>query len=459
MPDIRVALLDKAIRNLPDASDGQYKARDTEVRGFYLLIGKKRRTYMVQGDLRKDGKRIASIKVVVGDAADLTATQARTIAKRYLVDIGKGQHPKPDAVRAETAAAEAVAVARREAGEPEPGEVITLRSAWERYLESHLIRKNRSEGTIAGYRDHVERVFKPWLDTPLKELADDPDRVARKHDAITQESGPYAANGAMRTLRAIYNHAWNKNRKSLPRDNPVDAVDWNPEERRNTGMGLKDLPAWFEELAAIENPIRREFHLFTALSGSRPTALKKAGRIHLDLSRRVLFITAPKGGEKRAFDIPLSREMILCLIRAIRYGRHMHPKEAERWLFPAESKSGHMAETKEDRGDLSKWGNDLRQTFRTLATVAKVTQVDAKLLMNHAIAGVNEGYITREKIVEDHLRAQQQALSSVIFGPVRGAIAKPGPVRDWLAPGATRKAIKAAVLEMDAKAAPEAMAA
>ena len=112
---------------------------------------------------------------------------------------------------------------------------------------------------------------------------------------------------------------------SSVRDNPVVAVDWNAEERRNTAMGVKDLPDWFNELAAIENPIRREFHLFTLLSGSRPTALKTANPEHFDLKRRVLHIPTPKGGSKRAIDIPLSRHIILCLVRTIRYSRLMHP--------------------------------------------------------------------------------------------------------------------------------------
>jgi len=38
---------------------------------------------------------------------------------------------------------------------------------------------------VAGYRDHVERIFAEWLDTPLKELGDDPAQVIRKHDTVT----------------------------------------------------------------------------------------------------------------------------------------------------------------------------------------------------------------------------------------------------------------------------------
>lgn len=86
-----------------------------------------------------------------------------------------------------------------------------------------------------------------------------------------------------------------------------------------------------------------------------------------------------------------------------------------------------------------------------MATVAKVPSVDAKLLMNHAIPGVNEGYITRDKILEDHLRAQQQAISDVVFGAIAADIAKPGRLQDWFAPRSTREAIEAAIAEGAAK--------
>ena len=35
--------------------------------------------------------------------------------------------------------------------------------------------------------------------------------------------------------------------------------------------------------------------------------------------------------------------------------------------------------------------------------------------MNHSIAGVNAGYVTRHKLLEDHLRSQQQAISTAVF--------------------------------------------
>jgi len=153
-------------------------------------------------------------------------------------------------------------------------------------------------------------------------------------------------------------------------------------------------------------------------------------------------IPKPKGGAKRAFDIPLSREMIMSIIRAMRFGRQTHPSQATGWVFPADSASGHLVEQKEDRATLSKWGNDLRQSFRTIATAAGVSEFDAKLLMNHAIPGVNAGYITRHQLLEDHLRSQQQAISNAVFAVLSGLLTESPEIRGWLGPGATRSAIE-----------------
>jgi integrase len=446
MADVRILLTDKEIARLPAPETGSYLARDSELKGFFVVVGKRKKTFTVQGDLRHEGKRAASIRVAIGDTGEMSTRSARATAKEYLAQISRGQHPKADARAARQS--ESDSALKRALAKPQG---ITLKEAWHRYRDAHMTRKGRSERTIESYRDHVERIFADWLGSPLKELADDPASVAKKHDTVTRDSGPYIANGCMRTLRAIYNHARKTNRELAP-ENPVNAIDWNSERRRDTGMGASDLKRWFVELAAIENPIRREFHLFMLLSGCRPAALKEVKPEHIDLRHRLVHIPKPKGGAKRAFDIPLSREMIRCLIRAIRFGREMFPSVAEEWIFPADSATGHLIEQKEDRAILSKWGNELRQSFRTIATMAGVSEFDARLLMNHAIPGVNAGYITRHKLLDDHLRGQQQAISSTVFSAVGEALIKNEALRDWLGHGATRRAFMKAKTQHEERA-------
>nr|WP_271597180.1 hypothetical protein [Bradyrhizobium sp. CCBAU 45384] len=55
MTDIRIALSDKAIAQLPPPEDGWYLARDTELKGFFVVVGKRKRTFTVQGDIRQRG--------------------------------------------------------------------------------------------------------------------------------------------------------------------------------------------------------------------------------------------------------------------------------------------------------------------------------------------------------------------------------------------------------------------
>jgi integrase len=356
-----------------------------------------------------NGRR-QSIRIKVGEVGEIKTREARAKAKELLGSIAKGVDPRPRAQSSSDMQEDGV--------KPTSANGPTLRAAWTLYRDSHLKRKARSQGTIDNFRDHGERLMADWLDEPLSVLGNDPSLITARHEKITAENGPYIANGCMRSLRAIYNHA-RKTARSLPAENPVIAVDWNSEKRRNTGLGCSELSRRVDELRPLENPVRREFHLLLLLSGSRPDALKRAEVKHVEFKSRIFHIPKPKGGEVRAFDIPLSRAMIRCLVRVMRLGRALYPIQAQEWLFPAESDSGHLVEHKEHRSTLSKWGNDLRQTYRSVAQTTGVADLDIHLLMNHTVPGVNAGYINRSKLLSDHLRQQQEVISQRIVEAIR----------------------------------------
>jgi site-specific recombinase XerD len=391
--DMRLLLTDKSVARLAYAGEKQYRVRDTELRGFCVLVGKRRKSFIVQGEFWRHGVREFAAQMKVGVFGEISTREARSKARGVLGSIARGQRPGGP-VRASVG-------------------VITLRQAWQRYRDAHMIRQGRSARTIESYRDHMERLFGDWLDKPLARLGHQPNLVVERHDAITDRHGPYIANGSMRSLRAVYNHA-RKSNPSLPAVNPVTAIDWNKERRRNTGMGFSEIGDWLKELSALANPIRREFHLLTLLSGSRPAALKNVRITDIDVRRRLMRILRPKGGEEKAFEIPLSRPMMRSIIRVIRVGRIVYPAQAKTWLFPADSKFGNLAEHKEERQALSKWGNDLRQSYRTVAQAVGISELDVHLLMNHSLPGVNAGYITRDRLLLNHLRDQQQRISEAI---------------------------------------------
>ena len=212
-----------------------------------MLVGKRRKTFVIQGDIRK-GKQRFSIRLKIGAVGEKTTREARAEAKELLGKIAKGIDPREKNQLSNSA-------------EQRVDGIPTLLHAWQRYQDSHVARKGLSGTTINNYRDHVERLMSEWLDKPLSVLGLDPSIVASRHDKITREHGPYIANACMRSLRAIYNHA-RKTARQLPPENPVSAVDWNQEKRRDTGLSLSELAVWMNDLAALDNPYVANFIYF-----------------------------------------------------------------------------------------------------------------------------------------------------------------------------------------------------
>ncbi len=394
----RRALLtnDLVRKRLPSARSGQYVVRDSKLPGFFVVVGvgERARTYTIQVDVRRLGQR-RTVKEAIGRADEWDAGDARKEARGRIGNLQTGARSASD---------------RRGR--------VTLRAAWASHrdqLKRRVAAGERSQRTVDGYEDSIERLLRGWLDTPLRDLSEDAQGVAERHGEITRRHGAYAANHAMRALRAVYNHA-RKTRmeRGLPADLPTDAVEFNRETRRSTAMGRDELAGWHRQLRALPNPIRQEFHLFTLLSGSRPDALRRARWEHLDVARRVLHFPDPKGGVRRAFDMPLSRAMLRCLWRVRRAGRMIHAEHARTFIFPADTPTGHISETKERRDRLAKFCGDLRQTYRTAAQAVGLGEMDVHLLMNHSLGGsANAGYITRGALL-DHLIAQQERISGYL---------------------------------------------
>jgi integrase len=389
----RERLTDALVERLPLTRSGQYAVRDTEVRGLMVVVGKTARTYTVNLQIMELG-RSKDVRKAIGRVGDIKTREARDLALKLIGELRTGT-TKPNG----------------------RGHGVTLGEAWADYRDTHLTKpgRERSAGTIANYRDHMERVLKDWLDAPLAELAERPQIVRDRHREITLKNGPYIANGCMRSLRAIYNWARKKIDRTLPPDPPVDSSDFNNEERRDTGMSPSDLAGWYAQLQRLPNAVRREFHLFSLLSGSRPSALKRARWEHLDVGKRALHFPDPKGGARKAFDMPLSREMLRCLWRVRRAGRRLHERQAQTFIFPADTESGHIAVHREDRGDLGKFAGDLRQTYANVAQAVGVPLFFTKVLLNHSQGGdVTLGYVTVDALRAQVLE-QQQKISSYMM--------------------------------------------
>lgn len=375
---------------------------DEDVRGFGLRVGRGEnpvRSFIVQKDIRGRTRR-----VTIGKWPTWRVAQARERAREVIVQMDKGIDPA-DEKRAEAARG------------------VTLREAID-YHQAAMRARRAQPRSIETIREECERHLSDWLGRALASVSRN--ECAQRHERITAQAGPYAANRAMQHFRAVYNTAARRF-EELQGTPPTVGVTFNRVHRRREPVPWSDLPDWYERVQSIDNPIRRDLQLFILLTGLRATDAKTVRFEHVDFEAGTLHRPKPKGGEDRAFTVPVSQP-VLDLLRRRRDENHMLYHEDGGWAFPSKDIRGrvkHVAQVKEQRYDAmgKKVGylpspHRLRDTFATAGHEARIHPLDLKILMNHALpAGdVTEGYI-RPSV--EHLRESAERIAAFLLERAR----------------------------------------
>jgi integrase len=363
-----LSLTDESVAALPYAKSGRgYIVRDTELAGLQCIVGRRTKRLVYQTEYTEGGQRYV-------------------VYKR----LGDPAHVKMDEIRAR--AFDEMARVQRMTGPPDARAGMTLPQVWGPEIDGkpapggYLARcrkKERSLRTIADYRQKLEDHLQTL--PALKDIRRSD--VARLHDRLTDEFGPYLANGVIRLGHALFRHAAVRMEVPGLGANPFSGHDLNPETPRQTGMAETDLIAWFDQVMALDNPILRELQivlLVTGLRRSDVTAMRWEN-VHKD------YIDIPKPGKKsRPSKIPITPALRRSLDR-VKLAAKTFP---DTWVFPSmTSGTGHTVETKNKALDRSP--HALRHTFRGMCAGAKVTKTHSKILMLHTIAGeIHDEYMS-----------------------------------------------------------------
>ena len=359
---------------------------DPELRGFYLIVTPTKRGYYVQSLVH--GKQV---RTKIGDHPAISAKDARVLAAKTLVSMKAGVNPSEEKRKA------------RAKG-------ITLRQA----LELHLASKPLSAKTVEGYRYVIENYLSDWLDKTLAEIGADRVGVRERHQRITKKNGKATADATFRTFRAVYGRGLREHPDLPP--NPTGNVDFHGVQKRKVDADADRLKAWGKAVLELA-PVRRDLHLFMLLTGMRRTASFEARRD--DRNGDVLHVPKPKGGAARAFDLPLSKALQDLLDH--REAEANKIKRRTPWLFPSDSKTGHVQEVQqEELGGLT--GHALRHCYGTLAVQAGVPLLELKYLLNHASGDVTMGYLNPSS---DHLREYQEKATAYVLEQI-GLTHEPG---------------------------------
>ncbi len=124
----------------------------------------------------------------------------------------------------------------------------------------------------------------------------------------------------------------------------------------------------------------------------------------------------------RSFDLPLSAYMISTIERALAVGEVLYPKA--QFLFPTRATKD-QPKSRIRKGDViatqvwrekslpSETGHLLRHTYRTIAQREQIDKIEARLLLDHTVPGIDGVYI-HEKALFDRLLAAQEKMSAAI---------------------------------------------
>lgn len=379
--------VDDAVPFMVDGLPRQRVYLDTELKGFGLCVGARAKTFFTQRDL--NGK---TVRVTIGRYGVFTVAQAREEAREVLVQMTKGVNPNREKERKRSALISF-------------GEALTV------HLSSN---KRRAERTTSGYRYLADQYLADWLNRPLsgftrKECRD-------RHQKIGTDHGHYAANSAFRVFRAVYNTALKVHEELGV--NPTIAVDWFPEQRRKAAILSADLASWYLEVLTLSNPIRRDYLLFVMFTGLRRENASSVRWSDVDWKNRALHIPLPKSGQP--FQLPLSDALMDLLASRQKCPLTQTVFSDSLWVFPAESKSGHIAEPREEL-DVNFTIHGLRNTFITVAESLNISPYAIKMLVNHSTPDkqdVTAGYITPEL---ERLRAPMQEITDKLKALLEGS--------------------------------------
>lgn len=343
---------------------------DDQVAGLRLVVGKTSSSYKLVGRINDGSKRYVS--VVLGRTDELSLKGARDEATRLRLKLRKGVDPRTP-----------------KSAVPSVGEAL------DRYLES---RPHLSPRTVKWYRGLMGGPLSGLRRTPADKL--ERDQVRAIHERLSQ-TAPVTANGAMRVLKAVLNDVARTH--DLPPNVVSRAVRMNKERPRQWAVPPEGMPDLWRALDGMDDPIRRGVWLTLLTTGLRSGDAKSMRWDHIDADG-VLTVPCPKGGEDRAFRLPLTRFLLQELEALPRFSDFVFPSPT--------SKSGHLQELR--RTEAFPYApHALRHTWRTFALEAGVDLSMAMVLLNHKPTGVTWNYVTRGNLLGPMREAAERVCATL----------------------------------------------
>ena len=359
MPTIKLTERSVVALPAPNPSGKQVLHWDASLKGFGVICSgiSATRSYVVQSAVGGRTRR-----VTIGACNVLTLVAARQKAKELLAGMIQGKDPK--------------------AGR----NVATLADALQRYLAGRQLSAN----TRSSYANLIGNHLSSWLKLPIDAIT--VEMVEERHTELAEKVGAATANGAMRTLRLLWNSVLEK-RPDLGA-NPVRLRSrWHKVRPRTRLVKAEQLPAFYAAVNNLPNPVHRDYILTLMFAGMRRRECAALRWEHIDFAARTMTIPEKNTKAGRELALPLSDFLLDLLVRRRQIGD-------SGWVFPSNSKSGHLEEPKfalnlvEKTTGIKVSPHDLRRGYITAAESCDISLLALMALVNHSPGkSVTAGYV------------------------------------------------------------------
>jgi integrase len=302
---------------------------DDKSRGLCVMVAARTKTFYL---LRKhQGK---TERIILGRYPDTTIEQARTRASQINSELDSG-------------------INRNEMKRQRRQE-LTLDDLHHIYMERHaLVSNKRPQNAVSNYRLYLSN----WGHKKLSEIKRS--EVQLHVAKLAKDISPATANIALALLRAMFNRAidW----ELFNDKNPTFNIAKYPEQSRDRFLYGDELQRFLKGISDLESEVMRDFFTMLLATGARKGNVLEMSWNDINMHDKIWRVPDTKNGEP--YQIALAGPALEILARR-------YEKKTDVWVFPANSKSGHLEEPKRAWAALIKKADltnlrihDLRRTF------------------------------------------------------------------------------------------------
>ena len=353
---------------------------DSDLKGFgVIVLPSGRRTYCVQyRNIQRIKKRFK-----IGIHGQITAEEARTLAKKYLGKVTHGEDPA--------------------AKKKENRDLPTIKILAEDYLERHASRKRLRSA------QEDQKLFKQIILPCLgNQQVKDITRRDIEHIHLQLQKTPYHANRVLALLSKMFSLAviwgWRV-------DNPVKGMERYQEEKRDRWLDKEELSRFWEVLERYPNHSAAFALKILLLTGARKSEVLQATWDQFDLQKGIWTKPSHLTKQKKKEHLPLSKQSLELLQELKKLNKNDSP-----YLFPNQVNGQPIRDVRAFWGRVLKEASlknvrihDLRHTHASHLVSSGLSLSIVGKLLGHTQASTTHRYA---HLADDPLRQAAELFSA-----------------------------------------------